>query len=279
MREGNCEKNSLVSVGVPTYNRPDGLRRTLECILHQTHTNIEVIISDNCSPDCGVFKVANEFICSDSRISYYKQNVKINIDKNFKYVLSKASGEYFMWASDDDEWEPDFIKSCVKNISTEKEIVSSMPNFKIKNRYHNTVEKGEIPNFSIYKTRKENVLAFLNCVTPSLFYGVHKREAITFVLEEKFFDFYDCYFILRILLKGQVAIEDKVLYTAGIDSENYSIKAQNTNKHMKLNYAPFYFESSKQVLQAKINILDKLHILMKLLYVSITFFWFHEIKK
>jgi len=31
------ETTPLVSVGIPTYNRPDGLRRTLECITNQSY--------------------------------------------------------------------------------------------------------------------------------------------------------------------------------------------------------------------------------------------------
>ena len=42
-------RQPLVSVGIPTYNRPEGLRRTLECITKQTYKNLEIIVSNNCS--------------------------------------------------------------------------------------------------------------------------------------------------------------------------------------------------------------------------------------
>ena len=44
------EKDPLVSVGIPTFNRPMTLYRTLECIICQTYKNLEIIISDNYSP-------------------------------------------------------------------------------------------------------------------------------------------------------------------------------------------------------------------------------------
>ena len=44
------ESTPLVTVGIPTYNRPEGLERTLACITQQTYPNLEIIISDNCSP-------------------------------------------------------------------------------------------------------------------------------------------------------------------------------------------------------------------------------------
>ena len=34
----------VVSVGIPTFNRPDGLRQTLECITVQTYKNLEIIV-------------------------------------------------------------------------------------------------------------------------------------------------------------------------------------------------------------------------------------------
>ena len=42
-------KHPLVSVGIPTYNRPKGLKRLLKQIQNQTYKNIEIIVSDNCS--------------------------------------------------------------------------------------------------------------------------------------------------------------------------------------------------------------------------------------
>ena len=64
----------LVSIGVPTYNRPFGLKKTLECLVNQTYSNIEIIISDNCSTNPDVEKVVNEFRFVE-RIKYFKQSI------------------------------------------------------------------------------------------------------------------------------------------------------------------------------------------------------------
>jgi len=104
----------LVSVGIPTYNRPEGLRRTLRCITGQTHSNLEIIISDNCSPGAETEMVAREFMKGDHRIQYFRQAENKGATFNFDFVLRKATGEYFMWAADDDLWEPTYISSCVK---------------------------------------------------------------------------------------------------------------------------------------------------------------------
>ncbi|KKH47430.1 glycosyltransferase family 2 protein [Methanosarcina sp. 1.H.A.2.2] len=106
-------KNPLVSVGIPCYNRPEGLRRTLECITGQTYRNLEIIVSDNCSPDPEVERIGREFASKDSRIEYYRQDVNRGPTYNFQFVLEKATGEYFMWAADDDECKSTYVKECI----------------------------------------------------------------------------------------------------------------------------------------------------------------------
>jgi GT2 family glycosyltransferase len=46
----------------------------------------------------------------DDRIFFYKQLKNIGSAENFKYVLSKATGEYFLLAADDDIRSSNFIE-------------------------------------------------------------------------------------------------------------------------------------------------------------------------
>jgi len=110
-------RNSLVSIGVPTYNRPEGLRRTLECLSRQTYPTIEIIISDNATPGNEPEKVAMEFMAIDPRIRFFRQPVNGGPIKNIKFVLEQSRGEFFMWAADDDKWEAFFIDRCVKEFA------------------------------------------------------------------------------------------------------------------------------------------------------------------
>ena len=64
---------TLVSIGIPTYNRPDTLPRTLKAILNQTYNNIEVVISNNHSTNTEVERIIKDFQANDNRIKYYFQ--------------------------------------------------------------------------------------------------------------------------------------------------------------------------------------------------------------
>ncbi|PKL65051.1 MAG: hypothetical protein CVV32_05760 [Methanomicrobiales archaeon HGW-Methanomicrobiales-3] len=119
----NVRKGPLVSVGIPTYNRPEGLRRTIEGIRHQTHTNLEIIVSDNCTPGDEIQKIMTEYLKKDSRIQFYRQVENRGPLFNFEFVLAKATGEFFVWAADDDEWKEQYIEKCLDEFFTHPNLV------------------------------------------------------------------------------------------------------------------------------------------------------------
>lgn len=116
----------LVSVGIPTYNNPEGLRKALECVTRQTYKNLEIIVSDNCSPGQETTAVVCEFRMRDNRIQYYRQDANNGALFNFRFVLEKAIGEYFMWVADDDEWETNSITTFVREFDRNSEISAVM---------------------------------------------------------------------------------------------------------------------------------------------------------
>lgn len=103
----------LVTVGVPCYNRPALLRRALSCLLEQTYRNLDIIVSDNCSPDDQVREVVEDFAAHDSRIRYFRQKENIGLTANHNFVLNQARGEFFMWVHDDDVIPAEYIEKCV----------------------------------------------------------------------------------------------------------------------------------------------------------------------
>lgn len=106
--------NPLVSIGCPTYNRPEGLRRMLECLCAQTYSNLEIIVSDNCSKGEETEKVVRDLMQQDPRIKYFRQEQNLGPFYNYKFLVEQAQGDYFAWACDDDARKPEFIAACIK---------------------------------------------------------------------------------------------------------------------------------------------------------------------
>ena len=110
---GMSRPEPLVSVGIPTYNRPDGLARTLARMRGQSHANLEIVVSDNASTDPRVREVLDENR-GDPRVKVFLQPENRGPVANFNFVLEQARGEYFVWAADDDDWSDTFITDCLK---------------------------------------------------------------------------------------------------------------------------------------------------------------------
>ncbi len=112
-------KDSLVTIGIPTFNRADGyLQQALESAVNQTYPNIEIIVSDNCSTDQTEALVKS---FSSPRIKYHKHTKNIGAINNFNYCLEQAEGRYFLLLHDDDMIDPDLIDSCIKALGNQIE--------------------------------------------------------------------------------------------------------------------------------------------------------------
>lgn len=114
----------LVSVGITTYNRPDYLRRALDCVLSQTYKNLEIIVSEDCTP-CEKTKVLlREYAQKDGRIRYISQPVNLGPPTNIQFVLKQASGDFFFWADDDDLRDERWVELLLKKLTSEDAVVA-----------------------------------------------------------------------------------------------------------------------------------------------------------
>lgn len=103
----------LVSIGMPVYNGARYMRRALDSLLAQTYKNFELIVSDDASSD-ETPAIIEEYIKKDSRVRGVRHKEQSGAGANFRSVVFAARGEYFMWAADDDWWEPKFVETLVQ---------------------------------------------------------------------------------------------------------------------------------------------------------------------
>jgi glycosyltransferase involved in cell wall biosynthesis len=113
----------LVSIGIPTYNRPVGILRVLQEITNQTYSNIEIIVSDNYSLGRETEKIVGELMQKDRRITYFKQAENIGSFNNYKFLLEQSKGEYFMWVCDDDFRHPEYIEACMQEFESSNSLI------------------------------------------------------------------------------------------------------------------------------------------------------------
>lgn len=120
MPEGTARP--LLSIGVPVYNGARHLRAALDSLLAQDERDLELVISDNASTD-ETPSICAEYVEKDSRVRYCRNEQNIGAAANFNRAFELCSGQFFMWGSDDDVWEPRFASNCIDALKRNAEAV------------------------------------------------------------------------------------------------------------------------------------------------------------
>jgi glycosyltransferase involved in cell wall biosynthesis len=112
----------LVSIGLPVYNGDLFLRGAIDSLLAQSHTNLELIISDNASTD-GTAAIAKEYAARDPRVRYFRQPSNTGAARNWNFVATRARGKYMKWASANDYCDRAMFGACVKRLESDPRAV------------------------------------------------------------------------------------------------------------------------------------------------------------
>ena len=111
----------FVSVIIPNYCHAQYLDERIKSVLNQTYQNFELIILDDCSPDCGASKKIIEQYRSNPHVSQiiYNETNSGSPFKQWRKGIELAKGEYVWIAESDDSCEDSFleqiIKMCIEN--------------------------------------------------------------------------------------------------------------------------------------------------------------------
>ncbi len=116
MSAQNTTQNELVSIILPTYNRPAFLKEAIDSALNQTYKNIEVIVVDDSSTD------DTEKICSmyGNKIRYFRRRYKGGIASAYNLGIEYMRGTWFKWLSDDNILAPDCVETLVNYANATK---------------------------------------------------------------------------------------------------------------------------------------------------------------
>lgn len=134
----------LVSVIVPTYNRPDTLVETLRSIQSQTYQNYEIIVVNDAGMDVeNVVSLLNR----NGNITYIKHSKNKGLAAARNTGIKTAKGKYIAYLDDDDIFYQDHLETLVKFLETSDHKIAYTDAY----RAHQEPENGK------YVTKKRDV--------------------------------------------------------------------------------------------------------------------------
>ena len=117
-----------LSIAIPTYNRAGVLKETLESILPQMRSGVEIVISDNGSTDDTL-----ESLRAYPQIRVVGFHINQGIDHNIVNVIKHSLGEYVFLFSDDDILLPHSLDKILEEIEETSPEVMCLNHFAFRN--------------------------------------------------------------------------------------------------------------------------------------------------
>lgn len=108
-----AEVDDLVSVVIPTRDRPELLARAISTVVSQTYRSLEILIVDDAS-ERDVKSVVDD--CQDDRIKLLRHEVRRGGSAARNTGIHHSSGHYVAFLDDDDEWFPEKIELQLKDL-------------------------------------------------------------------------------------------------------------------------------------------------------------------
>ena len=205
----------LVSVIIPTYNREDTIERSINSVLRQTYSNLEVIVVDDCSTDSTEKIVLS---IKDGRVKYYKltQNSKACFARNYGFEHSK--GELIALHDSDDVWYKEKLEKQITHLlSNDYDLV-----FCNINHFHQDGRAVKFPNSKVviddnfvYNEIADNVISSITILM--------KRDVfscVRFDTKLKRFQDWDC--AIRIVERFKVGYLNETLADAFLQDNSIS---------------------------------------------------------
>jgi glycosyltransferase involved in cell wall biosynthesis len=118
----------LVTVGIPTYRRPDMLREAIDSALAQTYRNTEILVSDSAA-DPAIAALVESY--RDPRLRYRHNGGVSDGSTNAKAMYQAATGDLIATLHDDDIWEPHFLELLVPPLVADPQVVVSFGDFAV----------------------------------------------------------------------------------------------------------------------------------------------------
>lgn len=246
----------LVTVVVISYNSARTIVETLDSIKAQTYQNLELIVSDDCSPDKATIETIQEWLDVNGSRFVHAELVKAErntgVSGNINRGVAKSHGKWIKSIAGDDLLIPNAIEEYVNFVTNHPEkirmCVCDVEPF---------VDEGEVPEDrkkeyeKYFRAEKESYPEqYLRCMQENIFVGpgfIYTRDLYDDVggFSSEYGNGEEWPFVYKVLRGGNqiYAIEKKLVkYRFSQDSLSHSKSVQGLrNKNLELSTCRFFF--------------------------------------
>ncbi len=215
------ENSFKLSVCITSYNRVKELERCLKSIDSKYRDKIEIIVSEDCSPQKNdIREVVNRYADSSPYCVVFNTNEKnLGYDQNLMKLATLASGEYIMYLSDDDCLFPGKLDLFIDDLIIHKPAIAYSAFW-----YGYEEEKHVCRNYkSSHKIPKGEVYEGQRIYDAILFSGLaFRREYIINIKVERFqnLNYFQVYLFLVTLYRYGGYYQKNLLIDSVSDGEN-----------------------------------------------------------
>jgi glycosyltransferase involved in cell wall biosynthesis len=124
---------------MPVYNGAEYICDAIDSILAQTHSDFELVISDNASTD-QTEAISREYAARDPRVKYHRNPLNVGASENYNSVFRRSVAPLFKWASCNDYCAPQFLERCVEILNTQPDVVLVYPRTRL---FRDTIDAAE----------------------------------------------------------------------------------------------------------------------------------------
>ena len=120
----------LISIVLPSYDGEKYLSQSIDSVLGQSYSNLELLIVDDASKD-STLDIARHYEKLDTRVKVINNEVNQGLPKSLNIGFAKAAGEYLSWTSDDNYYEKNALEKMHRFMELNEDCVMVCADYKI----------------------------------------------------------------------------------------------------------------------------------------------------
>lgn len=151
-----------VSIITPVFNSEKYLLETINSVKEQTHTNWEMLITDDCSTDSSV-AIIEKLAKNDERIKLQKLNVNSGSGVARNTSIEASSGDIIAFIDSDDLWDKEFLEKSISVMEEKKAGIVFSSYRRVSEQLDEDLGSFIVPKYTNYKDMLKSCA--ISCLT------------------------------------------------------------------------------------------------------------------